>query len=77
MVNYPETITLARIFATPAWSALAISTRHADILAFHAEVSRRLKINYEPYTAHDPLLRWQHYAREAARYPEIAQLLWN
>jgi hypothetical protein len=77
MVNYPETITLARIFASPAWSALAISTRRADILAFHAEVSRRLKIDYEPYTAYDPLLRWQDYARDLARDPETAQLLWN
>jgi hypothetical protein len=77
MVNYPETITLARIFAAPAWSARAISPRHADILAFHTEVSRRLKIDYEPYTAYDPLLRWQHYAREVARDPETAQLLWN
>ena len=77
MVNYPETITLARIFASPTWSALAISSRHADILAFHTEVSRRLKIDYDPYTAYNPLLRWQQDARKAARYPEIAQLLWN
>ena len=73
MVNYPETITLATILGTPRWTELAISHDPAAITSFYAEVSRRLNITYQPYTAYDPLLGWQQHARATHRYPEIAQ----
>jgi hypothetical protein len=38
----------------------------ADTLAVHNEVSRRLKIRYEPYAVFDPCCAGRHYARQAA-----------
>jgi hypothetical protein len=74
MVNYPETIALARLLANPRWTQQAISDDPAANASFYAEVSRRLNITYEPHTTHDPLLGWQQHARAARRYPEIVQL---
>lgn len=59
MANYPETVALAALLASDRWSALAVSSRPQDGKRFELEVTKRLRIPYEWYTAHDPLGRWR------------------
>ncbi len=67
MVNYPETIALAQLLATPPSAQLAISDDPADVARFNAHVRHRLRIPYQPYTVHDPLISWQHRTRTLHR----------
>lgn len=59
MVNYPETVTLARLLADPHWIRQATNAGLAGLEVFHDEVRRCLQIDYEPYHARDPLVVWR------------------
>lgn len=68
MVNYPETVTLARILADPHWVAQATARGLAGLTRFHNEVRRRLRIDYEPYHARDPLVLWREHTHRARNH---------
>ena len=58
MANYPETVRLAGLLADPGWNARLARRDPGALDRFAAEVRRRLRIDYEPYFARDPLLAW-------------------
>ncbi len=58
MVNYPETVALARLFIDPGWTEVAAWRGPAGIRRFSAHVRERLRIPYEPSIGRDPLLEW-------------------
>lgn len=74
MINYPETVALARLLADPHWTQFATSDDLDAIAAFHAEVGTRLHIPYQPHTGYDPLLHWQARVRAIRQYTAIPHL---
>lgn len=66
MANYPETIALARLLATPRWTQPAISEDPDTVAGFYAEVSRRLNLTYWPGGGTDPLQLWRQRSRASA-----------
>lgn len=59
MARYPDVVALTGLLADRTWTDPALSHDPRDIDRVHAVVRHRLKIPYEPYTAHDPLVRWR------------------
>lgn len=67
MVNYPETVALARLLSETRWIELAAWHGPHGLDLFSAQVRQRLRIPYEPYTGHDPLLNWIKQQRRRGR----------
>lgn len=63
LANYPETVALVRILADSHWIEQATRQGRAGLDRFHAEIRRRLQIDYEPYHGRDPLEAWREYIR--------------
>jgi hypothetical protein len=57
-VCYPETVSLASLFASEHWKALAGSRDTAERDLFCLEVSRRIGQSYRFTGTHDPMARW-------------------
>jgi hypothetical protein len=74
LVNYPEAVTLARVLVSPHWIAQATTSNPAGVQRFHTEIRQRLRIDYQPYDAWDPLQTWRSSdtARSAPRKPRPA-----
>lgn len=73
VANYPETVALAGILVSEHWRRKVV--RHHNEppnwapnishQKFYAEVSRRLKIDYQPYSSYDPLATWMDHLRHS------------
>jgi hypothetical protein len=66
MARYPDTVSLAALLADPLWVTLATRAGADGLERFHAELRRRLKIPYQPYTSYDPLVQWRRLERETS-----------
>lgn len=68
LVNYPETVALARILADPRWVEQATGRGRPGLDRFHAEIRRRLRIDYEPYHGRDPLVAWREHTHRGRHH---------
>jgi hypothetical protein len=56
--NYPETVALASILASPYWLGKAASTRPDDQQQFFTEIGHRLQLPYLAESLLDPIVHW-------------------
>lgn len=58
LANYPETVALAGLLAEAAPAVRPIWRDEVSLEQFCAEVSRRLRIRYQPSDSRDPLIKF-------------------